>query len=222
MTVAGMPGLWENGRQRDRRTVAGPTASSHPSSVHERGLWLIMPVSKRLRYEILKRDNHTCRYCGAAAPEATIRIDHVTPVSLGGTDDPSNLVAACHDCNAGKTSSNPAAPLVADVAQDAIRWAAAMQEAGEVMAVEREKFYEYGQAFEKIWAPRYIPSDGANAIESMYRAGLPIDELRDAAWIALGARSVDNRFSYFCGVAWRKVRKMQEIARGLVEMNGGD
>jgi 5-methylcytosine-specific restriction endonuclease McrA len=24
-----------------------------------------MAVSKRLRYEIMLRDNHTCRYCGA-------------------------------------------------------------------------------------------------------------------------------------------------------------
>jgi hypothetical protein len=31
MTAVGVPGLWENGSQRDRRTVAGPTASHHPS-----------------------------------------------------------------------------------------------------------------------------------------------------------------------------------------------
>ena len=26
-----------------------------------------MALSKRLRFEILRRDNHTCRYCGGAA-----------------------------------------------------------------------------------------------------------------------------------------------------------
>lgn len=26
-----------------------------------------MSVSKRLRFEILRRDNHACRYCGATA-----------------------------------------------------------------------------------------------------------------------------------------------------------
>jgi hypothetical protein len=31
MTTAHTFDLWENGRQRDRRTIAGPTASSHPS-----------------------------------------------------------------------------------------------------------------------------------------------------------------------------------------------
>lgn len=29
-----------------------------------------MAVSKRTRYEVLRRDNHACRYCGARAPEA--------------------------------------------------------------------------------------------------------------------------------------------------------
>ena len=58
-----------------------------------------MPLTKRIRFEILKRDNHTCRYCGASAPEATLTVDHVLPLALGGTDQPNNLVAACKDCN---------------------------------------------------------------------------------------------------------------------------
>ena len=41
-----------------------------------------MAVSKRLRYEILRRDNHTCRYCGESAPDVKLTIDHVVPVSL--------------------------------------------------------------------------------------------------------------------------------------------
>jgi 5-methylcytosine-specific restriction endonuclease McrA len=86
-----------------------------------------MPVTKRTRYEVLRRDNHTCRYCGGAAPDTTLTVDHVTPVALGGTDDPANLVAACRDCNAGKASTSPDAALVEDVAQDAVRWAAAIK-----------------------------------------------------------------------------------------------
>lgn len=29
-----------------------------------------MAVSKRLRHEVMRRDNHTCRYCGGGAPTA--------------------------------------------------------------------------------------------------------------------------------------------------------
>lgn len=53
---------------------------------------------QQLRLRILKRDNHTCVYCGAPATE----VDHVTPVSRGGSHSPSNLVAACTPCNQRK------------------------------------------------------------------------------------------------------------------------
>ena len=57
-----------------------------------------MAVSKRVRYEVLRRDNYACRYCGATAGSgAQLVVDHVMPVSLGGTDDPTNLVACCRD-----------------------------------------------------------------------------------------------------------------------------
>ena len=39
-----------------------------------------MAVSKRTRYEVLRRDNHACRYCGASAPDAKLTVDHVLPV----------------------------------------------------------------------------------------------------------------------------------------------
>ena len=34
-----------------------------------------MAVSKRTRFEVLKRDNHTCQYCGAKAPNATLHVE---------------------------------------------------------------------------------------------------------------------------------------------------
>lgn len=61
--------------------------------------------SKRLRFEILKRDGFMCRYCGAEPESAVLHVDHVIPESKGGTDDPDNLVAACRDCNLGKAAS---------------------------------------------------------------------------------------------------------------------
>jgi hypothetical protein len=87
-----------------------------------------MAVSKRLRYEILRRDNHACRYCGATAPDTKLNVDHVIPQSLGGHDKPDNLVTSCVDCNAGKTSSMPNAMPVADVDQEAFRWAARLKD----------------------------------------------------------------------------------------------
>lgn len=74
-----------------------------------------MAISKRLRFEILRRDNHSCRYCGATAPEAKILVDHVVPEALGGQSVPDNLVAACEPCNSGKSSVAPDAAVASDV-----------------------------------------------------------------------------------------------------------
>ena len=60
--------------------------------------------SKRLRFEILKRDGFRCIYCGATPIQSPLHVDHVKPEADGGTDDPANLVTACRDCNGGKSS----------------------------------------------------------------------------------------------------------------------
>ena len=59
-------------------------------------------LTKRVRFEILKRDNFACRYCGAKAPDVVLHCDHVHPVARGGKNELENLVTACRDCNAGK------------------------------------------------------------------------------------------------------------------------
>lgn len=62
------------------------------------------PISKAVRFEVFKRDKFTCQYCGVSAPEAILEVDHIKPVSKGGTNDLLNLVTACRDCNRGKTN----------------------------------------------------------------------------------------------------------------------
>lgn len=63
-------------------------------------------LPKKLRFEILKRDEFKCRYCGRTeADGATLHVDHVVPVSLGGRNDPENLATACADCNLGKSAA---------------------------------------------------------------------------------------------------------------------
>ena len=62
------------------------------------------PIPKTVRFEVFKRDSFKCQYCGKSAPDVVLEIDHIKPVSKGGTNDIMNLVTACRDCNRGKTN----------------------------------------------------------------------------------------------------------------------
>jgi hypothetical protein len=64
-----------------------------------------MTVSLKLRFEVFKRDNFTCQYCGRKTPEVILEIEHVIPLSKGGTDEFDNLTTSCFECNRGKGAS---------------------------------------------------------------------------------------------------------------------
>lgn len=59
-------------------------------------------LPERIRRAVLKRDGHTCFYCGASGDTVLMTVDHIIPVSAGGTDDDGNLVACCSPCNTQK------------------------------------------------------------------------------------------------------------------------
>ena len=59
-------------------------------------------LTARVRWQVLARDDFTCRYCGRQPPEVSLEVDHRISVADGGTDDLDNLFSACTDCNRGK------------------------------------------------------------------------------------------------------------------------
>lgn len=59
-------------------------------------------LSKKIRFEVFKRDSFKCQYCGKSSPEVVLEVDHIDPVSKGGGDELTNLITSCFDCNRGK------------------------------------------------------------------------------------------------------------------------
>lgn len=58
------------------------------------------PQWRKLRIEILTRDNYRCRIKGPHCQGVADQVDHIIPVEDGGPIfDPNNLRAACHVCN---------------------------------------------------------------------------------------------------------------------------
>ncbi len=66
------------------------------------------PDWPRVRRRILRRDDYRCYVCGGPG----VHVDHIVPVSQGGTDDDSNLATICRRCHARKTAleANAAKP----------------------------------------------------------------------------------------------------------------
>lgn len=184
-----------------------------------------MAISKRLRFEILRRDGHRCRYCGAGADNGVeLVVDHVLPEALGGKTESDNLVTACEPCNSGKASTVPDADQVAAVSQDAARWAAAIQAAAVEMLGERHATAEANEWFRTRWN-RWVRSDGSNeplpadwadTIERFRSLGLPDQLLDDAICTTMPRWGVEDRFRYFCGVAWGMVRDLQDRAQEVL------
>lgn len=60
------------------------------------------PLSKKLRFDVFKRDEFTCQYCGATPPSVILHVDHIISVKDGGLNEIDNLLTSCEACNLGK------------------------------------------------------------------------------------------------------------------------
>jgi 5-methylcytosine-specific restriction endonuclease McrA len=60
------------------------------------------------RRNLFARDENRCQYCGRRFPTTELSIDHILPVSMGGTTSWTNVVCACTDCNKRKGGRVPA------------------------------------------------------------------------------------------------------------------
>jgi len=81
------------------------------AKVYRSGTW------KRVRLRVLERDGWTCQVRGPKCKVTADEVDHIVPVSKGGSwYDDHNLRAACKPCNVGRarrhTVDNASAPEV--------------------------------------------------------------------------------------------------------------
>lgn len=59
------------------------------------------------RKNVFLRDSNTCQYCRQKGSPDRLTLDHVVPVSRGGTDTWENVVTACRACNGQKGNRTP-------------------------------------------------------------------------------------------------------------------
>lgn len=58
---------------------------------------------RKLKDEILARDNYTCQCCGRIGGK--LELDHIINLASGGTHNKDNLQILCYDCHKTKTQT---------------------------------------------------------------------------------------------------------------------
>ena len=177
-------------------------------------------TGKRARFEVFKRDEFTCRYCGSRPPGVILHVDHIVPVSKGGTDDLDNLATACQSCNAGKAAiplGDKEPPLNPNAAP-------ALKEQTEQMAEYRQWLGEFLReraeyetlvlgAISDTLEMGLSDQDNGTVLKLVDELGLP-----GTLELARIARAAANRkglhygamWKYFCGCCWTRIREAEQ------------
>lgn len=172
------------------------------------------PISKRLRFEIFKRDGFQCQYCGATPPGALLHCDHIEPVSRGGTNDTDNLITACQSCNLGK-SDIPLEVISKSLSERAEEVREREEQVAgyqSVLKAKRDRIEDEAQKLLNMFCEQYskdgIPQRDFISIKRFIEL-LGFDDCLEAAELACAKfySGYARSFRYFCGVCWNKIRR---------------
>lgn len=178
------------------------------------------PISKKLRFEVFKRDSFTCQYCGSTPPSVILHVDHIHPVADGGCNNIDNLITACLPCNLGK-SATPLTSIpknLKDKCAEVAEREAQIRGYNEILTARANRIEEDAwKVAAAIEGLDYVESFNRADFESIKRF---IDRLPTAEVIAAGhtacakgLRSSNRTFKYFCGICWAKVREEEDGSR---------
>ena len=170
-------------------------------------------LSTKLRFEIFKRDEFVCQYCGTHPPNAVLHVDHIIAVANGGGNDEDNLTTACDKCNFGK-GARPLKEIPQSLAQRAAQVAEREEQIrgyAEIMAAARERIESDCWLVANVFV-YHFDSDGISKdwFQSIKRFVKELDayEVADAMEIATAKNPYSEYqcFKYFCGICWRKIK----------------
>lgn len=174
-----------------------------------------MGISRKLRFEVFKRDGFGCQYCGKTPPEVTLEVDHITPKSREGRDDINNLLTACFDCNRGKSniSLKKVPPTLHDRLKILHEKELQLKEYNNFIAKIEKRIHkdidEIDEVFTEMFPEHCLTEEFKNTAIRQFVKLLPKIEIKEAMYLACNKLYTQrNRaLKYFCGVCWRKIKK---------------
>lgn len=185
-------------------------------------------ISKRVRFEVFKRDAFTCQYCGRKAPEVILEMEHVHPVVAGGSNDILNLVTSCSDCNAGKSSRQLSDDSAIQKQRKELDALAERREQIEMMVRWRSELQKGTEVLIDSICSRIVDlsglgvSDHGKGLLRKWLRTYPYDELMDGIEAAFGhyyeqGLTNDTAKSKSFGVAFLKIPNCCKVARAQKE-----
>lgn len=169
-------------------------------------------ISKKLRFEVFKRDEFTCTYCGQKPPAVVLECDHVIPVAKDGPDTIDNLTTSCFDCNRGKSDRSLGA--VPERIADRAELLAEREEQERAFArLLRSRRKRQDTAIDQI--QQTLLGDTDLVFKDRFRLSvknflerLPVDRVQYAAELAYTRiHAPEPRLKYFCGICWKLIRE---------------
>lgn len=171
-------------------------------------------LSKKIRFEVFKRDDFTCQYCGNVPPSVVLEVDHIIPVSKGGDNDINNIITSCFDCNRGKTNIEleRITPALADNLKTLKLKEEQLKEYRKFVAnVKRRKTRDINKIsaiFEDVFPERELTSKFKRISIGMFLDKLPLHEVEDSMEIAVDrVNDGEDVVKYFCGICWNKIKE---------------
>lgn len=175
-----------------------------------------MAVGPKLRFDVFKRDDFTCRYCGQKTPKVILECDHIIPRAEGGTDEIENLVTACWACNRGKGATLlDSVPQDRDMHEQALMLAEREMQLAEYNETKRAVRARQEREIEQLTTYWQQLAGGAGGTPPGFTNLLyavrdfPVEDLKDAIEIAVNkAGEWTNGVKYFHGILrkWREQR----------------
>lgn len=172
-----------------------------------------MAISKKIRFEVFKRDGFRCGYCGKTPPEVTLEVDHINPKKLDGSDEIENLITACFDCNRGKKHI-PLEKLPNSI-QDNVEILQEKQlqlkEYNKILVhIELQKqkdIQKIDAVYQAAFSGYQLSEEFKNSTLKLFLSLLPLQQILDAMSITVGRVNYPTAaIKYFCGVCWRKIK----------------
>lgn len=177
-------------------------------------------ISKKLRFEVFKRDNFTCQYCGRMAPEVILEIDHINPISNNGDNNILNLITSCRDCNRGKGKRKLTDKQELEKQQEQLKELNEKQEQLKELLKwkkELEKFSDKQvNEIEKLMSPDTFTEHGKNNIKKQIEK-YGFEEVYESFKIAIDKYELEEATKKLGGILYN--RRMQNTNPDLYLIN---